>query len=114
MDEMVLDNKIIWFVTVFKYGKQPKSNENLFSDITDSRCWGFYFNRDNAVNALHHNITDMHERLYNYAVIEGYREGIGHEVKEKRQFFKYDKERDGYFEIEEPEELKYLVSFSIG
>ena len=102
LDKMVLDDKIVWFVTVFGY------------EITDSRCWGFYFNRDNAVNALHHNITDMHECLYDYAVIEGYREGISHEVIGKRQFFKYDKTRDGYFEIDEPEELKHLFSFSIG
>ena len=32
----------------------------------------------------------------------------------ERQWFKYNRERNGYFEIEEPECVKHLVNFSLG
>jgi hypothetical protein len=55
----------------------------------------------------------MHEGCYEYAVIEKIGCGIC-AISEKRQWFKWDKEKRGYFEIEEPECVKQLLNFAIG
>ena len=31
-------------------------------------AWGYYWSRDEAVDAAHRNMTDMHEALYPYAI----------------------------------------------
>lgn len=70
---------------------------------------------EDALDTLHNNITDLWEYCYDYAVLEPYYEGIcGYGSMEERQFFKFDRERDGYFEIEEPDCVKHLCGFSIG
>ena len=57
----------------------------------------------------------MWETCYNYAILEPYYEGIsGYVFNEDRQFFKYNREKDGYFEIDEPEGFGHMVGFSIG
>ena len=66
------------------------------------------------VQALHENWTDMWETCYDYAVIEMYKEGISHYEHRSRQWFKFDQERKGYFEIEEPECVKHVGSFALG
>lgn len=74
---------------------------------------GFYSNKQDALNTLHENRTDLWETIYNYAVLEEYYEGISNHTM-NRQFFKYDREENGYFEIDEPECVKHLCSFAIG
>ena len=60
-------------------------------------------------------MTDLWETCYDYAILEPYYEGIC-EIgnKSDRQFFKYDREKDGYFEIDEPEGFAHVVGFGIG
>lgn len=68
----------------------------------NTRIWGFWYDKEIALQALHENWTDMWEYTYNYAVLEEYQEGtIARFVS--AQWFKFDRERDGYFEIEKPE-----------
>ena len=99
-----------WFITVMeKIEKDPKYLFNLGS----TRCWGFYTNKQDALNALHTNATDMWETIYDYAVMEEYFEGISGYGFE-RQFFKYDREKDGYFEIETPNFMRHYCAFAIG
>ena len=97
-----------WFVTTFEKIESDKSGS---VDTGDIRCWGFFRDRQVAVDALHTNATDMYEFCYDYAVLEKYYEGLlgyGHE----RQFFRYEREKDGYFEIDEPEHLKDYFTFA--
>lgn len=106
-----MDNKVYWFITVM--GKCEMIDGFLHTHPT--RCWGFYDNKDTALAALHNNRTDMWETVYSYAVLEPYYEGLcGYCFDEPRQFFKYDIEKDGYFEIEEPEGIKNYVGFALG
>ena len=80
-----------------------------------TRCWGFYTDKEVALKALHENWTDMWETCYNYAILEPYYEGIsGYVFNEDRQFFKYNREKDGYFEIDEPEGFGHMVGFGLG
>lgn len=101
----------MWFITVFQ---KIEPDRRWFAEFGAQRTWGFYAERETAVQALHENWTDMWEYLYEYALIEQFDEGISHYVFGSRQWFKWNQEREGYFEIEEPECVKHLCSFAIG
>ena len=101
----------MWFITVFN---KIELNSLGWTDFGDSRTWGFYSERETAVQALHENWTDMWETCYHYAVIEFFEEGISHYEFGSRQWFKFDEELNGYFEIEEPQGVKHLCSFALG
>lgn len=98
------------FVTVFE---KVEPSEVFFAEFGDQRTWGYYPEYEWAVEALHENVTDIHEGCYEYAVIEKIDYGIC-AICEKRQWFKWDKEKRVYFEIEEPECVKHLTNFAIG
>ena len=102
--------KVYWFITVFNY-----DDWGDMAHITSSRCWGFYTDKSIALEVLHNNMTDIYEFTYPCAILEPYHEGIsGYDFEESRQFFKYDEERNGYFEIEEPRCFKHSVGFGLG
>ena len=106
-----MEDKIYWFITVFE---KVKTNIG-WPDIGACRVWGFYTNKEDALNTLHENRTDLWETCYDYAILEPYYEGISEYCfEEDRQFFKYDAEKDGYFEIDEPEGFNHVVGFGIG
>lgn len=105
----VIMDKTYWFITVFtkfddKYG------------IKGARTWGFYSNKEDALDTLTNNRTDLWEHCYDYAVLEAYHEGIsGYDFEEGRIFFQYDYVENKYYPIgHEPEEVKYYAGFAIG
>jgi len=106
-----MEEQAYWFITVME---KMEPDKRFLMKTGDRRCWGFYSKREWALETLHTNATDLWETIYDYAVLEKYYEGISNEEMSSRQFFKYDRERNGYFEIEEPECVKHLCSFSIG
>lgn len=105
-----MENKTYWFITVME---KLEKNSKGFLSTGCTRCWGFYSNKEDALNTLHENRTDLWETIYDYAVLEEYYEGISNSTM-KRQFFKYNREKDGYFEIEEPECVKNTCDFALG
>lgn len=100
----------MWFITVFQ---KVEPDPSYFANFGASRTWGYYKDRDEAVLALHENRTDMWEYLYDYALIEKIEEGIC-SYASSRQWFKYDLEQGGYFEIDEPECVRNVCNFAIG
>ena len=100
----------MYFVTVFD---KCEPNEQFFAEFGCQRTWGYYQEYEMAARALHENRTDLHEGCYEYALIEKIGPGII-ALCEERQWFKWDKEKCGYFEIDEPECVKHLVNFAIG
>ena len=100
----------MWFITVFQ---NIELNDLGWVEFGDHRTWGYYIKRETAVQALHENWTDMREDLYDYAIIEKIGEGIASTTLE-RQWFKWDGDRNGYFEIDESEYMKHFSNFSIG
>ena len=63
--------------------------------------------------SVHRNVTDMHETIYPYAIIERLDPGLFHVPKE-REWFGWDEEKDGFYEIETPECNKYFPhNFSV-
>lgn len=99
-----------YFITVFRRLDIDKLG---WPDIGESRCWGFYCDKETAVKALHENWTDMEETIYHYAVLEGYNEGISH-MTGYQQFFEFDADKNGYFEIDTPNGYEHFIGFSIG
>lgn len=82
-------------------------------DTGDIRVFGYKETLEKAVEALNNNVCDMHETIYNYAVIEKLAPRIHPDVEEA-WYFKYDKERDGFFEIEKPKILNAITNLTIG
>ena len=64
-------------------------------------AWGYYWNRERAIDAVHRNITDMHETIYPYAIIEHLEPGL-FPIPKEREWFGWDEEKDGYCESEIP------------
>ncbi len=90
-----------------------ETDKNGWLDEGCKRTFGFYPNYDSARESLHENRCDMNETCYNYAIVEELDIGI-HPIVRFKQWFKWNKEREGFFEIEEPEEAKHFTNFALG
>lgn len=99
----------MFFITLFEH--LPEKEAKL--DIGDRFTCGYFDNYQECKDSLELNEFGFGEGYYNYAVVEEIGQGIYMPTKE-RQFFKYNKEKDKYFEIEEPETLKRFYNFSVG
>lgn len=97
-----------YFITVFS---RLDLDEKGWTDTGNRRCWGFYKDKDRAFQAVHENLTDLNETIYDYALIEEYEEGISG-LTGFRQFFKFDGK--GYVEIEEPKGYGLFSGFALG
>ena len=86
----------MWFVTVVE---KMEDTEYYWANYGSTRTWGYYSDKEVATQSLHENWTNMRENFWNYAVIEEYEEGICNDTGE-RQWFKWNEERQGYFEID--------------
>lgn len=100
----------MWFITVMA---KVRPTEYGLAEFGDMRTWGYYKTYDEALLALNHNWTNMWEYCYDFAVLEKMDEGVP-AYCEERYWFKYDVERNGYFEIEEPECVKRFINFAFG
>ena len=49
-------------------------------------AWGYYWDKASAVDAVHRNVTDIHETIYPYAIIECLEQGL-FPVPKERQWF---------------------------
>lgn len=76
-------------------------------------AWGYFWNKESAVDAVHRNVTDMHETIYPYAIIERLEPGL-FPIPKEREWFGWVEEKDGFYEIETPECDKYFPhNFSV-
>ena len=103
----------MWFVTVVETIIENSEYLNGMTDTGVFRAWGFYSDKEKAIQSLHENWTNMRDDFYDYALIEEYEEGIAN-VTGNRQWFKWDEKRLGYFEIEEPNGVEDIDCFALG
>ena len=76
-------------------------------------AWGYYRNKEDAVDAVHRNVTDIHETIYPYAIIERLEQGL-FPVPKEREWFGWDDEKYGFYEIETPNCDRYFPhNFSV-
>ena len=81
--------------------------------ILEGGAWGYFNDLESAIDAVHRNVTDMHETIYPYAVIERLEQGLFPAPKE-RLWFGWREEEWGFYEIETPDFAnKYPNNFSI-
>lgn len=86
----------MYFITCFE--KYEMTNLG-WPDIGSNRTFGYYPHKEWAVEDLHMNNTDLHECLYDYAVVEKIPMGL-YPLAEERIFFKWDEEKQGFFEVD--------------
>lgn len=56
-------------------------------------AWGYYWNLEEAINAVHRNVTDMHETIYPYAIIERLDHGL-FPIPKERHWFGWEEEKE--------------------
>lgn len=98
----------IFLITVIQ---KIQRSSNHIPDLGDTRCLGWYSNLDEAKFAVENNFNDMHEDLYEYAVIEEMNPGL--KIPEKSRIF-YQWKNNSYQEINIPNEVVILSNFGIG
>ena len=91
----------------------PTGKMSGFSDYGAFRTVGYFASLDDAKTALLHNSTDLWETCYDYACIEKVEEGLAN-PGELVGWYKYDREKDGYFPIETPSFDKCTCGRTIG
>ena len=101
----------MYFITCMEQCKTH--SEYGFFDSGNARCFGYYDNLRDAVAVLNENRCDLHETVYWYAVIEEIGQGISR-MPTGEWWFKYDKDRDGFFEIEKPKETEHVCNHALG
>ena len=88
-----------------------EKDENGFFDGGGQRSFGFRYSFEEAEEALNKNMCDMHETIYHYAVVEELGPYIHPCPPESEVWFKYDREKDGFFQIEKPKETEGFCNF---
>ncbi len=87
----------MYFITCFQ---KYEIDKNGWPDLGSHRTFGYYNDRDVAIRMVELNNLDIHECLYDYAVIEHITEGL-YNLAEERIFFKWNDDARA-FEIIEP------------
>lgn len=83
-------------------------------ELYNTRCIGYYFDLDIAIEEVKDNSGDMHEFYYEHCVIEEVKPGLYYYPR-KEIWFEWDHEKEGYVMIDEkPELYKNISGFSLG
>ncbi len=71
---------------------------------------GFYYSLEDALHAMHENICDIRECVYDYGYVLRHLPGMYGNLagSSDRIYFKWDEARKGYYEADEPELMKML------
>ena len=84
-----------------KFSSPVSNTKGIYWMPDDSWIAGFFTDLAEAIRVVKEIVTDIFEHCYNYAVVEGYEEGL-YPRPELTRWFKYDAESDTAFEIEPP------------
>ncbi len=76
----------MYFITCFQ---KYEIDKNGWIEIGCSRTFGYYNDRDVALEAVRDNWCDIQERIYRYAVVEYIEEGL-HNPATDRCFFEWN------------------------
>ena len=106
--------KAIYVVTVFqKISHKPISDMIDFHDFGDRHCVGWLDSFEEANCAVENNFSDIHDNMYEYAIIEKMEPGIC--VPDiDRVVYKWNADLKRYEKIETPIELSKVSNFGIG
>lgn len=97
-----------------RYGAPARIDEIAHRD---SRSWGWYATLAEAEDALAHNVTDMHEGLYDIAVLERVPAGVL-AFAQQESWWRFDPAANagagGYTRAERPDDLDNVLNFALG
>lgn len=99
----------MYFITVME---PPKIRRGEAYPGT-SRCWGYYEDIRIARQTVVDNVTDLHEGIYHYAIIENIPPGIA-QFPTEQHWFEWDEEQERYYGIDRPKWAHKWCNFSIG
>jgi hypothetical protein len=85
----------------------------VFSDMSHTRCVGFFYKLEDALSVLENNECDVYEYNNDYAVIEKFSQGL-YPLGKLVNFFEYDEEKDGYVACEVPKGYERVINFAMG
>jgi len=89
-------------------------NETGFESKPDySRCFGYFPEKQTALQAADENWADMEECLYDWLVIENIPEGL-HAIPEEEVWYKWDIGLSAWLHAEKPEWSQGIINWSIG
>ena len=91
--------------------KYESGKDSGFPDVGETDYPGFYYDVNEAIDTMHNNTCDIREGIYNYGLVLKHYPGMyGNTAgSASRIYFKWDPDRDGYFETEEPPLLELLA-----
>jgi hypothetical protein len=95
-------SKTIFIVTTMSY-----------SFYQSQRAVGFFHKKEDAISAVTHNDSDIHEGSYPYVVIEEKSQGF-YTIPFIELWYRWDRETESYIECSKPEKFKKCVSFGLG
>lgn len=94
------------------------TDDDMWSKNYRSRTFGYFHDKETAIEAVLANACDMHECLYIYIVIEEIYQGIHSIIEDKESqetWFRYDLEEYKWKQTEiRPSNFDGVVNFSIG
>lgn len=103
----------IFEIIMFEYaeeGVRSDGTPNGWPDTGAEDHPGFYYDLDDAIEALHTNCCDLREYVYDVAMIvcrfPGLYDCAGQDA---RMYFTWNDEKQGYFEAEEPECFAHIA-----
>lgn len=104
-----LKDHVVWYRGRYR-DLQPIYEIQLFTTLDGAfNGMGFYYNLDDAVIAMHENVLDIRETVFNYGFILCKFPGLYQCADtEARIFFQWDEERQGFYEADEPECFEHL------
>ena len=89
-----------------------EEGEHGWPNFGSTRTFGYYMDKDAALEAVKNNALDIRETIYDYMIVEEVEEGL-YQPSMKRWFFKA-KDNDTFEEINEPSFLRHFVGISMG
>jgi hypothetical protein len=107
----------IWYSIMRKKEKLIYTITTINQDekCWDSRCVGFYYNKEIAIKTVEHNCGDIYEcGSYPYAVIESVGDGLYY-INREEIWFKWNKASEKYEMLKEkPEMFNKTCCYGIG
>ena len=79
----------------------------------ETRCFGYYIDLADAINAVEQNKCDMHECLYNFIVIEKIGEGI-HAMATDIKWYAWNDDKYSWEYTPKPDWSIGICNYSIG
>jgi hypothetical protein len=100
----------MYFITILS---TLSSDDGKANEVFDWKCVGYVSKFETAEDIVLNNYNDLWQNYYDRCMIEYIEEGIYPKIQ-KRWFYKYNDDEDGYIQIDEPEMFEHRCSFGIG